>query len=575
VPSADETWKPAFGRSEGCLSDAVADPISDITVSNDTAVRDLVLDFRAPGMCNRVLGLRNSVFLNFGVLFAFTLILNRESIFVPSVTEEYYLLHLAKLWNSSVLYNDWTFASLPSHFVFNFVFGPLTLLFPLNVVGWLGRFLSSSLILVALLQLGRHFRIPLWATTVSILFWLIYRQSIVAGEWVLATFEAKSIAYVFLLFSLNGFLRGEGIVIPSILLGLAFSFHPLIGLWSALAVGLSLIFLRYPARTLVKIGTYTTLFALPGLIPLLLMPGVGGLDTREALKFVTLVVMPYHFDPFFFGIPQGLLLLAAMACFNVLHVVLDAEARTLRLLIVFQVFLGLFFIAGFVGRYLENYQLLLLMPCRLFPVLLPLFFFLHLLCAIYRAHTIRYGSALVVVGLVAFACCDSLAYELGYSVKRSYSAWTQQEEGVQKAFKWIATNTPADAIIVSPPWRTDSFYLSRRGQIASWSVPRFDRLPEWRARLESLVGDMSSVRGYGTRESRTEFMASRYNALTARDIESLVRNYGAAYLVSSGTYSYPVLFNSGDYRVYSLSRNGGLRVDGAGAGRHQAEEDKP
>ena len=60
---------------------------------------------------------------------------------------------------------------------------------------------------------------------------------------------------------------------------------------------------------------------------------------------------------------------------------------------------------------------------------------------------------------------------------------------MEKAFKWIAKNTPTNSIIISPPWRGDSFYLSRRAQIASWWLPRFDRLTEWRERLELLAGD--------------------------------------------------------------------------------------
>src|SRR6266508_6131120 len=96
------------------------------------------------GLFGRIVNLKDSLFLNFALLFAYPLILNRESLFVPSYTESHYLLHLAKLWNSNFLSNDWTFAALPSHFVFNFLFAPLTVLFPLEIVGWIGRILCWS-----------------------------------------------------------------------------------------------------------------------------------------------------------------------------------------------------------------------------------------------------------------------------------------------------------------------------------------------------------------------------------------------------------------------------------------------
>jgi hypothetical protein len=505
------------------------------------------------GLRDHLLKLKDSFFLNFAFLFMHPLILNREGLFVPSYTEAHYLLHLAKLYNPNFLQNDWTFSALPTHFVFNVVFGPLTLLFPLEVVGWIGRILSYSLILVALLQLGRHFRIPLWMITGSILLWLLHRQSIVGGEWILGTFEAKSIAYALLFFSLNGFMGNGGIIIPSSLLGLAFSFHPAIGLWAALSVGLSLVVLRYPIDVIIKFGCCTTLFALPGLAALLVTPFESGLDASEALKFICLVVMPYHFDPFFFGKAwQALLVLPILLCFNLLHFRLVGKGHSLQFLMSFQAIIGLFFVLGFIGRYIENYNLLLLMPCRLFPVLLPLFFLLTLMSALHHCHAIKYGKGLVVLGLVAFASYGSPIHEFVYSVGRHYSMLTRGEEDVQKALKWIANNTPTNSIIISPPWRSDSFYLSRRGQIAAWAVPRFDRVGEWRERLQLLVGDVSGLRGYGIVNERIEHMASHYNALTATDIASLSEKYGAEYLLSSATYSYPVLFQSGTYKVYSL-----------------------
>jgi hypothetical protein len=483
-----------------------------------------------------ILKVKDSFSLNFAVLFTYVLILNREGFSVPSNTEAHYLLQLAKLWDANFLSSDWTFSGpLSSHFFFNLFFGPLTLIFSLELVGWIGRIISWSLIMVGLLQLGKHFRIPRWMITVSILLWLLHNQSIVGGEYILGTFEAKSIAYAFLFFSLSGFIHQKRIL-PPILLGMAFSFHPLVGLWAALAVGLTLTVLRYPTDAIVKFGCYTTLFASPGLIPLLLTAFQGGSEFSEASRFVAFVVMPYHFDPFYFGKGNLLLLLVILLSFNWLHFRSDSKNSGLRFLLSFQALLGLFFVLGFVGRYTENYQLLLLMPCRLFPVLLPMFFFLHLMAALRHCHSLRYGMGLVVLGFVAFASFGNPIDVFVKNVKHQYSMWTRGEEDVKKAFRWIAGNTPTESIVISPPWRGDSFYLSQRGQIASWWIIRFDRLETTKARLDQ--------------------MAHHYNQLTTTDIESLVNKYGAAYLVSSANYSYPALFNSGSYKVYSLKTAG-------------------
>ena len=85
------------------------------------------------GLRDRLLILKNAIPLHFAVLFLYVLLLNREGGFVPSNNESLYLLQLAKFWNPNLFSNDWTFSGpLTSHFVFNFVFGPLTLLFPLD-----------------------------------------------------------------------------------------------------------------------------------------------------------------------------------------------------------------------------------------------------------------------------------------------------------------------------------------------------------------------------------------------------------------------------------------------------------
>jgi len=176
------------------------------------------------GFLDGLFKLKDDFFFNFALLFAYVLILNREGAFVPSNNESTYLLQLAKQWNPGLLSNDWSFSGQSSsHYVFNLIFGPLTLLLSLEIVGWIGRILSWSLILVALFQLAKHFRIPLWMITASILLWLFYGQSIVGGEWILGTFEAKCIAYALLFFSLNGFMRQHQIamtVVDSVIAGI-------------------------------------------------------------------------------------------------------------------------------------------------------------------------------------------------------------------------------------------------------------------------------------------------------------------------------------------------------------------
>ena len=52
---------------------------------------------------DRVLKLKDAFFLNFALLFAYVLILNREGSYVPSNNEFIYLPYLAKLWDANFL----------------------------------------------------------------------------------------------------------------------------------------------------------------------------------------------------------------------------------------------------------------------------------------------------------------------------------------------------------------------------------------------------------------------------------------------------------------------------------------
>jgi hypothetical protein len=70
-----------------------------------------------------------------------------------------------------------------------------------------------------------------------------------------------------------------------------------------------------------------------------------------------------------------------------------------------------------------------------------------------------------------------------------------------------------------------------------------------------VAGDLSNVVD-GTEKATMRLTTHHYNHLTTTDIASLMEEYGAAYLVSSARYGYPVLFNSGIYKIYSLRGDG-------------------
>jgi len=111
--------------------------------------------------------------------------------------------------------------------------------------------------------------------------------------------------------------------------------------------------------------------------------------------------------------------------------------------------------------------------------------------------------------------------------------------------------------VIAPPWWNDGFYYLRRPLIANWHAPRYDRLTEWKDRIESLVGDTSDLTYEDAMDGQMNAAAwSYYASLSTEQIEHIQKEYGgktgAKWLVTTGQYPYRVAFRAKSYFVYEL-----------------------
>lgn len=490
---------------------------------------------------------------NFGVHFIFLIIFVMAwSSPVPSKNEFLYLLLPQKVMNPSFLLNDWFFSIVDrSHYIFNLFVAPFTLALPIDILGWGGRIFCWILTIIGLLCIGEKFLIPLWMVSLSIILWLVYGQSIVAGGWIIYSFEAKCIAYVCLLFSINTFLIKKDLL-ASILLGLTFSFHPSVGMFAILSFGLTLIAIRYPLNSLLKFVVLTFLFSLPGLIPLTQTVFAGaGLSMQDA-KFLALIHQPFHMDPLQFE-KRSILTLYILLLFNLLYFKENKSKLVFKLLTWFELFLCMFFTIGIACRSAKIYSFLVILPFRLFPIFTPFFFFLRLMHAYHYRKTISFSPAILLIGFVSLLCLNNPFAALADQVRHKHYSWkisnkNLKDNNITQTFKWISQNTPEGSVAILPPWRPDSWYTTNRAQIACWHYFPYDhRYAQWRERIESLIGKIDSRPSY-------DQMEARYNSLTSIGIDSVIKKYGGDYLVSKAKYSFPVLFDSGTYKIYLLKR---------------------
>lgn len=460
---------------------------------------------------------------------------------VPFGNEFVYLLRLAPY----VPANDWSFAGTANeHWLFNSIFSLPAYLVSIEVMGWGGRILVWILCLVGLIRLGHNWKIPYWAIAFSIAFWLAIGQAVVNAEWMIATFEAKTVAYACLLFGLND-LANKRLSRGAILLGLSFSFHPAVGMWAIPAVGLALLAERIAVRDLLKVVGFTFLFSLPGIIPVVADRLSVQPASYDDWQFIVTKHMPFHFDPFYFS-TLGMVLLGLMLVFNIVAL-RKAESFALRFLRNFQIGIAVFFVLGIVLRAFEMYPLLSFMPMRLFPILTPVFF---LYSAFYFVPKLNGLPRRVIAAgyvLVILALLQPFTWGIGL-MRELKASWVAKPTDLEISLRWVAENTPKDAVILTAPLGREFWHHSQRSQIVSYMYPRYDRLSEWRKRIADLTAGVHIT----DRASSSREIDEAFANLSAAQIEELQRVYSTTHLVTRTDYPFPVLFRTETYKVYQL-----------------------
>lgn len=475
----------------------------------------------------------------FAFLFFAVIIFHGKS--VPFSNEFLYLLRL----DPNFLPNDWTFSSPANeHWLFNFLFSFPARIFSLETIGWAGRIAVWISCLTALIKLGKHWAISYRAIAVSIFLWLAFGQAAVNEEWIFGGFEAKTIAYICLLWALGGFSKRK-IIVPAVLLGLSFSFHPAVGLWAIPAVGLALLFEKIKTVDFVEVVGITGAFSLFGLVPLFAEQINAAANSFDDWQFVVLYRVPWHLDLFQFS-RSGIILLYAMLALSV-AAFWKSDDFALRFLLKFQIALGAFFALGYLLRWLEIYPLLRLMPMRLFPVFTPLFFLFTAFHAIQKLDSKKYRIAVALFAAIAVALLDP--FGKGYNqILETVRTWQSAPDDIEKTSRWISGNTPRNSIVIQPPNRREVWYWSHRATVASFAYPTYDRLDQWRERIADLTGNLKIIRGDGASEE----IEAAFNRLSPDEIERLKNKYAATHLVSRAVYSYPIIFETETYKVYQL-----------------------
>ncbi len=168
------------------------------------------------------------------IVICFTAIVGQAA---PNVNESHYLTKAKHFWNPSYCQGDIFLSSSFSHLAFYVTTGWLTLITSLSTYAWIGRILSWTLIAIGWRSVCQQlFRVPMMSVLAAVFFVILNQRFHLAGEWVVGGFEAKGIAYGFVLLAISFLLQHRWHWVWP-LLGAASMYHVLVGGWSTIAAG--------------------------------------------------------------------------------------------------------------------------------------------------------------------------------------------------------------------------------------------------------------------------------------------------------------------------------------------------
>lgn len=476
---------------------------------------------------------------------------------VPHSNEYVYLLRLRAVHDPSFLAHDWTFTrSFSEHFLFNSIFSPLTGLLSTEALGWVGRVVCWTALSVLLLELARNLGVRRWPAALALAVWLPCQLRLVGADWVFGGFEAKPISYI-VLFSalLLAFRRRTPWALAAA--GLAFSFHPGVGIWASVPLVLALAWWNPTRADTLRWWWIAALAASPGAVSTL--SGLGATAApAEVWEFVVEQAHPFHLDPFYFGV-RNVLLLAVMFGFNLAWGRIRPRPRAIDgLLGPLQIFMAAPVIAGIVIYLAGRDELLKYYPFRVFPVLISLLFFFNLTDAWAQRRSLfsspgrsrSIGILAIVVAVTTLVVWNPPKLYVS-SVRLVYRDWTSTTDTDRDdALRWIAANVPADAVVVLPPGPEDTFYLAERAQIVNQKSLSFDEIDEWYERLNRIAPGATDLDLVGAEDE--EDLEPLYESLSEADVLALHDDYGATYMVTAADYDFTVLHRDGGWRVYKL-----------------------
>lgn len=522
-------------------------------------------------------GLRLNIHL-IGPFFAVLAVISFNLLFNNNVDmgNEIDVLPLAKQFaDPTWIPKDWYLNQAPGYrLLFATLFGHMIVTWGFLATSILGRLLCYSLVAYGLVLIGQRLglMLPLLLAAVSLFLTVNPEQGIAAREWLVGGLEAKAVAYGLVLLSIAYLLRYQYAIV-ALLLGLATSFHVLVGGWTTLIVVGQVILQRQistrePGR-LFRLGLVYLFFSGFAILPVIQQLFSESPAAAISPSFIYVFIrLPHHLYP---PAWEPTVWVRLVVCLSGLvismrllkwkqkdwsepHYQAQVDLFQLTLLSLIPFAIGLL-ISPFdqQGSWLQFY------PFRVGDVLLPLNTLLLLACVVQSMVPQQRIIRIACISWIAIACVLHIPNFQNQLVE--LRQLPNQEPAFIALCDWIKARTPADAIIISPPVEFAEFsWLTERATIAKYKLlPQTKAdIVEWYERLADLGGGSfplptaSESSAYSRiREQLTE----NYYRLGNNQVNQLIQKYAASYFITHVDHplTLPIAYRNDRYILYAAS----------------------
>jgi hypothetical protein len=150
--------------------------------------------------------------------------------------EEQYLGFARHFFDPDWIPGSFTITEYPgTRLLFQWIVGPLLAIVDFEIFTFFARLINFFLLSIPLTLILRHLKIGLAETFVLIQLFVMSEQNLFGGEWMIKTFEPKSIAYIFVFYGIHNLLIKQYRQV-AVFFSLATFFHVLVGGWILLGI---------------------------------------------------------------------------------------------------------------------------------------------------------------------------------------------------------------------------------------------------------------------------------------------------------------------------------------------------